>query len=143
MRDMGDVLMIISGSYQSIYVKSPAFSTGDFVIKRMSNPNNPLYYVVDGSSGGGCVNILTNPIKYDFCLVFMVTIGYGSFFKDENGDFVKPSEELKKFYKHLVKIASRKTKKIHILGVKYMRVENELISDDSKALEAVRNFYLG
>ena len=68
MRDMGDVLMIISGSYQSIYVKSPAFSTGDFVIKRMSNPNNPLYYVVDGSSGGGCVNILTNPIKYDFCL---------------------------------------------------------------------------
>ncbi len=128
---------LLKGMVQ-IFIKSPSFSKEGFVIKWLEAKSGFSRYVVDQFAGDGHLTMRMVPFPFSDETIFSLDISYQSFFVRHDGTHVGPSDELKLFYKSLVRNTSRETKNVEIWPRRFMRVQNDFRGDEHSLLEAMK-----
>ena len=121
-----------------IFIKSPSFSKEGFVIKWLEVKAGFSRYIVDQFAGDGHLTMRMVPFPFSDETIFRLSISYQSFFVKHDGTHVGPSDELKFFYKSLVRTTSRETKNVEIWPGRFMRVQNDFRGDEHNLLKAMK-----
>lgn len=128
---------LLKGMVQ-IFIKSPSFSKEGFVIKWLEAKSGFSRYTVDQFAGDGHLKMRMVPFPFSDETIFKLSISYQSFFVKHDGKHVGPSDQLKLFYKSLVRNSSRNTKNVEVWQRRFMRVQDSLRADDHSLLEAIK-----
>ncbi|OBZ93783.1 hypothetical protein ADU59_18940 [Pararhizobium polonicum] len=127
----------MNGAVQ-IFIKSPSFSKEGFVIKWLEAKSGLSRYIVDQFAGDGHLTMRMVPFPFSDQTIFRLSISYQSFFVRYDGSHAGPSNELKLFYKSLVRHASRETKNVEVWPRRFMRIQSGLQGDERSLLEAIK-----
>lgn len=135
--DVSELHGRLTKGLQQFFVKSGFFSKEDFVIKWIESNSGLSRYTVDQFAGDGHLTLRTLPLRISDETIFRLSVCYQSFFVNYNGTHVCPSDELKLFYKNLVKDVSKETKNSEIWPGRFMRVQKDLLEENPAVLESV------
>ncbi|HTO32475.1 MAG TPA: hypothetical protein VL202_15060 [Pararhizobium sp.] len=94
-------------------------------------------YTVDQFAGDGHLTLRTVPLQISDKTIFKLSVSYQSFFVNYHGTHVGPSDELKLFYKNLVRDASKKTKNTEIWPGRFMSIQKDLLEENPAVLETI------
>ncbi|MBM7049360.1 MULTISPECIES: hypothetical protein [Rhizobium] len=136
--DIDNALIDLEKGAISFYFKHPSFADDDFIIKEIDNTYMGKIFCVGILDGKGHLRLSANNKNYFARNIFIVSMGYTSFFVEKSGIYIDPPAELKSFYKKFSKFLKAKTQRIEIFSGRGMWFENAVLEDEPSAVQIIQ-----